>query len=73
MMKIAKIYMKKKKVTDMPSQPIFVEVVKVGSVTFDPRPNWVFVREIDKASYWKNDVFWVHPEDNHFDWVREFA
>lgn len=51
----------------------FLEVVKVADeVKFDPRPGWVFVREVDKASWWKNEVFWLHPDDVRFGWVREF-
>ena len=50
----------------------FVEVVKVSTVKFDSRPGWVFVREVDKIAR-KCDVFWVHPHDTHFHWVRDFS
>lgn len=62
-MKIAKIISSKKE--------LFVEVVKTGSVKFDTRPGWVFVREIDKI-FRKCEVFWVHPEEVKFVWIREF-
>jgi hypothetical protein len=50
----------------------FVEVVKVSKVQFDPRPGWVFCREVDKAHH-NCDVFWVHPTETRFEWVREFT
>jgi len=49
----------------------FFEVVKVGRVKFDPRPGWVFTREIDKITR-RCDVAWFHPDDTPFVWVRDF-
>jgi hypothetical protein len=62
MMKIAKIIKKGKE--------YFVEVLKVGSVHFDPRPGWVFVQTIERRY---KDVEWVHPDDVYFVWVRDFT
>jgi hypothetical protein len=50
----------------------FVEVVKVGPVKFDPRPGWVLARECDKIIR-RCEVFWFHPSDTTFVWIREFA
>lgn len=67
-MRIAKVF-----VSGLSKDAKFFEVVKVGSVQFDPRPGWVYVREVDKVCWWKNEAFWLHPADTHFEWVREFA
>lgn len=50
----------------------FLEVLKVGRVKFDPRPGWVFTREVDKITR-RAEVFWFHPADTKFEWVREFS
>lgn len=48
----------------------FVEVLKVSSVKFDPRPDWVFVKELDRTF---GDVCWMHPDEVRFEWIREFS
>lgn len=62
-MRVAKFYVK--------GQPKYVEVVKVASVLFDSRPDWVLVQDIDKPRHQK-ELFWIHPTDTKIEWVREF-
>jgi hypothetical protein len=50
----------------------FMQVVRVSSVKFDPRPGWVLVRDMHVQPAFQ-DVQWVHPDDVKFHWVREFA
>ena len=61
---VAKIQHKTNKV-------IFAEVMKVGSVMFDPRPGWVLLGQPIGYPF-KKEVFWKHPDDERFIWVREF-
>ncbi len=63
-MKIAKIIQGKRE--------RFMEIVKAGTVKFDPRPDWVLVREIDVIDRKKN-VEWVHPTEVSFVWIKEFV
>lgn len=66
-MRIAKIF-----VSGEHKDAKFFEVVKVADeVKFDPRPGWVFVREADKIPR-RAEVFWFHPDDVRFDWVKDF-
>lgn len=64
-MEIAKI------ITDK-GREAYAEVVKVGSVRFDPRPGWVLLSGPLDVIPRKRDVEWHHPQDTHFVWVREF-
>jgi hypothetical protein len=66
-MRIAKVF-----VSGLGRDAKFLEVLKVGSVKFDPRPGWVFCREVDKITR-RCEVAWFHPADTHFEWVREFS
>ena len=51
----------------------FARVVKVASVSFDPRPGWVFTDwPLDKPAH-KRDYAWFHPADVKFEWVRDFS
>ena len=60
------------KVVDAKGREIFAEVKKVTSVLFDPRPGWVLLSAPLDVLPRKRDVFWMHPDDVRFAWVRPF-
>ena len=49
----------------------FFEVLKVGGALFDKRPGWILLGRTPGSR--KQDVFWVHPDDITFEWVRQFC
>lgn len=49
----------------------FHELLKLGSVGFDPRPGWLLVR-VEPGSR-KSDLKWIHPDDSPIEWVRRFT
>jgi hypothetical protein len=63
-MKVVKFYIGKK--------VKYMEVIKVASVQFDSRPDWVLVQDVDVPQY-KKELFWIHPMDTKIEWVREFS
>lgn len=48
-----------------------VEVMTVGEVKFAPG-TWVLVRDLDKPWHYA-EMYWVHPDEVKFDWIREFV
>lgn len=50
--------------------PQFFEVLRIGGALFDPKPGWILLGRTPGSR--KQDVFWVHPDDTAFEWVREF-
>lgn len=51
-------------------EPTFYELLKIGSVLFDPRPGWLLLGRTPGSR--KQDVFWLHPDEASVEWVREF-
>ncbi len=49
-----------------------VEVLKVGSVKFDPRPGWLLVSTPIGARPRHKELRWIHPDDTPLTWLREF-
>lgn len=46
------------------------ELIRQGSVGFDPRPNWLLVGlPIGKTH---KEVKWIHPEENPVVWIKQF-
>lgn len=60
------------KIIDKKGREIFAEVKKLGSVLFDQRPGWVLLSAPLDVRPRKRDVFWLHPADVQFVWVRQF-
>ena len=60
------------KIIDRKGREIFAEVRKVGDVLFDARPGWVLLSGPLDAIARKRDVFWAHPNEVDFVWVRRF-
>lgn len=60
------------KVIDRKRREIIAEVKRVGRVCFDPRPGWVLLSAPLHLPARKRDVFWMHPGDSLFVWVRRF-
>lgn len=60
------------KVVDTNGREMFAEVKKVGKALFDARPGWVLLSGPLNVIPRKRDVFWMHPEDVRFVWVRRF-
>lgn len=50
----------------------FREVMKVGTVQFDPRDNWVLLSSPIGARPRKRDLEWVHPSETDIEWIRPF-
>ncbi len=48
----------------------FAEVIRQGSVTFDQRPGFVLLSAPLEKPARSRDLFWVHPDDTRFVWVR---
>lgn len=61
------------KVLDAKGREVIAEVVKVDVVRFDPRSGWVLLSGPLHVLPRKRDVFWMHPADHTFVWVRSFA
>lgn len=59
------------KVQTKRSQIKFVEILRQGTVQFDPRPGWVLVKEPGVRPR-RTQPEWLHPDDVLFFWVREF-
>ena len=57
------------KFTDGKGQVVFAEVVRVGSVRFDPRPGWILLAHPLSVKAHKRNRVWVAP-DFRFEWVR---
>lgn len=60
------------KIIDTKGRAIFAEVRRIGAVLFDPRPGWILLSGPLDVVARKRDVFWVHPDDTQFVWVRRF-
>lgn len=61
------------KVMDRKRRVIIAEIKKVGRVLFDPRPGWVLLSAPLHLPVRKREVFWMHPDDSYFEWVRNFS
>lgn len=61
------------KIIDAKGREVFAEVKKIASVLFDPRPGWVLLSAPLDVPPRKRDVFWEHPDDTCFVWVRDFS
>lgn len=62
------------KILDARRQEIFAEVITFGSnVMFDKRGGWVLLSAPLDILRRKRDVFWLHPDDVRFIWVRHFS
>lgn len=51
----------------------FWEVKRTGRVSFDGRDDWVLLGKPIGARPRKQDLWWMHPSEIDFVWVREFA
>lgn len=60
------------KIIDTKGREIFAEVRRIGTVLFDPRPGWVLLSGPLNAIARKREVFWMHPNDVRFVWIRRF-
>lgn len=60
------------KIIDKKGREILAEVRKIGSVLFDSRPGWVLLSVDPHLPARKREVFWAHPDDTIFVWVRRF-
>lgn len=63
-MQVAKITVKK--------QDHIVQLIKVGSVQFDPKPGWMLISDLDRP-WFDVQLRWVHPEDVFVHWIKEFS
>jgi len=55
-----------------PAKSVIAEVLRIGLVKFDPRPDWALVRWPVGDRPMRTHVVWMHPDDTLFIWVREF-
>lgn len=60
------------KTIDAKGRAQFSEVLKVGTVQFDQRDGWVLLSAPIDVRQRKRELRWMHPEDDYFEWVREF-
>ena len=62
------------KFVDGKKRVIIAELLKAGKVKFDPRPDWLLTSvDIGKRGRARHDMTWIHSDDVHVEWVREFA
>jgi hypothetical protein len=46
------------------------QVLKVGTVAFDPRPGWLLLAIPIGGK--PIDMVWIHPDTTRIDWIRAF-
>ena len=63
-MQVAKITVKK--------QDHIVQLIKVGSVQFDPKPGWMLITDLD-CHRKDAQLRWVHPSTVFVHWIKEFS
>ncbi len=50
----------------------FHEVLKTGTVQFDPRPGWLLLATPPGERRPRQILQWEHPEDGNLVWIRPF-